>query len=511
MDSTKGAKILGIFPHASESHFVVMRTFMMELAKKKHNVTLYSSHRLDDRLDNLKENIIEPEFPFWKEVQKQAGVKDLTALSAINNDKLNTHLAAAGHSLMDYFLSNSKMQELLKTPVDDFDYDMIIVDLFYSEALLALGHYFSVPVIGVVNTDFANYMEQIQDVMIPSACLPYDLKNYDRNLGYWQRLANIKSCLARRESFVYDHYGRQEKVIKKHFKASIPSIMDLQSNLALLLVNNYYPLATPKPSIPNIIPVGGLHIRAPKELPWHIRRFLDEARFGAIYMHLGDEKLCADISKEKLDVLFHVLGKQQERILWTCHDVQKIEGLPKNMMIQHLVPQTDILAHPHIRLFIMNGDIMGLQESIIRHVPLLGLPLFKNEMENIMLAEKLQIGVRIDYTNLTESSLDWALETILHKEFYVLNIRDISKIFRDRPLGGLANAMFWLDYIDRYGNGPLKTQALGMPLNELHLADLRFYSYLRSLVVLGVLIGLYYVVMFLWKKRQTDKMFSKLN
>ncbi|XP_046811242.1 UDP-glycosyltransferase UGT4 [Lucilia cuprina] len=511
MGSTKGAKILGIFPHASESHFVVMRTFMMELAKKEHNVTLYSSHRLDDRLDNLKENIIEPEFPFWKEVQKQAGVKDLPALSAINNDKLNNHLAAAGHSLMDYFLSNGKMQELLKTPVDDFDYDMIIVDLFYSEALLALGHYFSVPVIGVVNADFANYMEQIQDVMIPSACLPYDLKNYDRNLGYWQRLANIKSCLARRESFVYDHYGRQEKVIKKHFKASIPSIMDLQSNLALLLVNNYYPLATPKPLIPNIIPVGGLHIRAPKELPWHIRRFLDEARFGAIYMHLGDEKLCADIPKEKLDVLFHVLGKRQECILWTCHDVQKIEGLPKNMMIQHLVPQTDILAHPHIRLFIMNGDIMGLQESIIRHVPLLGLPLFENEMENIMLAEKLQIGVRVDYTNLTESSLDWALETILHKEFYVLNIRDISKIFRDRPLGGLANAIFWLDYIDRYGNGPLKTQALGMPLNELHLADLRFYSYLRSLVVLGVLIGLYYVGMFLWKKRQTDKMFSKLN
>lgn len=64
---TNGAKILGIFPHASESHFVMMRTLMMELARKEHNITLYSSHRLDDRLDNLKEIIIEPEFPFWKE------------------------------------------------------------------------------------------------------------------------------------------------------------------------------------------------------------------------------------------------------------------------------------------------------------------------------------------------------------------------------------------------------------------------------------------------------------
>lgn len=39
----------------------------MELSKRDHNITLYSSHRLDDRLDNLKENVIEPEFQFWKE------------------------------------------------------------------------------------------------------------------------------------------------------------------------------------------------------------------------------------------------------------------------------------------------------------------------------------------------------------------------------------------------------------------------------------------------------------
>lgn len=40
---------------------------MMELARREHNITIYSSHRLDDRFDNLKEYIVEPEFPFWKE------------------------------------------------------------------------------------------------------------------------------------------------------------------------------------------------------------------------------------------------------------------------------------------------------------------------------------------------------------------------------------------------------------------------------------------------------------
>lgn len=119
---------------------------------------------------------------------------------------------------MDYFFTNEKMQELLKSSRDDFDYDLIIVDLFYTEALLALGYYYGVPVVAMLNTDFANYMEQIQELMVPAACLPYELENYDKHLGYWQRLANIKSCFDRRQSFISDHYGQQEQVINKHFQ-----------------------------------------------------------------------------------------------------------------------------------------------------------------------------------------------------------------------------------------------------------------------------------------------------
>lgn len=119
---------------------------------------------------------------------------------------------------MDYFFNNYQIQELLKISPDDFDYDLIIVDIFYSEALLALGYYFRTPVIGVVSTDFANYMDQVQENLVPSACLPYTLEKYDNNIGFWQRLSNIQTCLKRRAEFVKYHYGNQEKIIKQHFK-----------------------------------------------------------------------------------------------------------------------------------------------------------------------------------------------------------------------------------------------------------------------------------------------------
>lgn len=109
------------------------------------------------------------------------------------------------------------MQDLLNISTEDFDYDLIVVDIFYTEALLALGYYFTCPVVGVVNTDFANYMQQVQEIMVPSPCLPYNLENYDKNLDYFQRLNNINLCLERRNSLINDHYGNQEKIIKKYF------------------------------------------------------------------------------------------------------------------------------------------------------------------------------------------------------------------------------------------------------------------------------------------------------
>lgn len=112
------------------------------------------------------------------------------------------------------------MQDLLKLTPNEFDYDLIIVDVFFTEALLALAYQFSVPVIGLVSTDFANYMEQIQDMMVPAACLPYELSSYDTDLNFWQRSNNIRSCMDRRESFIHDHYRQQEQVIKKHFQQS---------------------------------------------------------------------------------------------------------------------------------------------------------------------------------------------------------------------------------------------------------------------------------------------------
>lgn len=261
-----------------------------------------------------------------------------------------------------------------------------------------------------------------------------------------------------------------------------------------------------------IVPAGGLHIRGPRELPWNLKRFVEESRPGVIYMQLGNEQLCGQLPKQKLETLFKFLGSRKESVVWTCHDVKKLDGLPKNVMIQHAVAQIDILAHPRVKAFITNGDLLSLQEAIVRHVPMLGLPIFKNERKNMDLAVKLGIGLQLDTSNFTTESLNWAIQELTAHEQYQLTIREVSSEYRDRPLGALASAMFWVKYIARHkGGAAIRTRGIDIASNQLHLFDLFVFYFGVAIAIIALLPVIYFATKYAQKRKENNSKLSKLN
>lgn len=261
-----------------------------------------------------------------------------------------------------------------------------------------------------------------------------------------------------------------------------------------------------------IVPAGGLHIRGPRELPWNLKRFVEESRPGVIYMQLGNEQLCGQLPKEKREILFKFLGSRKESVVWTCHDVKKLDGLPKNVMIQHSVAQIDILAHPQVRAFITNGDLLSLQEGIARHVPMLGLPIFKNEQKNMDVVVKLGIALQLDKNNFTTESLNWAIQELTTQEQYQLTIREVSSEFRDRPLGALASAMFWVKYIARHkGGAAIRTRGIDIASNHLHLFDLFVFYFGVAIAITSVVPALYFALKYVQKRKENNSKLSKLS
>lgn len=291
------------------------------------------------------------------------------------------------------------------------------------------------------------------------------------------------------------------------------NIATLQAELAVLLFNSHVPLLTPRPLLLNTIAAGGMHIRHPRELPWPLRRFLDESRAGVVYMNLGNEQSCTDVPKHVMQLLLNTLGKRKERVVWTCHDHTTLKNLPANIMVQHAVAQADILTHPHVHTFLMNGDLLSMQEGIMRHVPLIGVPIFRNEVRNMELAVRLGVGIHLNYNNLTETALNWALQTIKENSTYQLTIRKVATTFRDRPLGAVETCMYWMDYVLRHqGGADLKTLGVSIPSSQLHLFDLYIYYFAITLLSVSVLAAAFYGIrIILMRKREIRKMYSKLS
>lgn len=134
--------------------------------------------------------------------------------ASLNEVQLESALANSGYNLVANFLSNIAVQQLLSMPKDNSPFNIIVVDMFYTDALLFVCHYFKRPCIGVVSSDFANYMGSTMDMMVPGACLPYN-PHQTTKPDFWERLQHTQSCMNRRKRILDGHYTLQQDLVAK--------------------------------------------------------------------------------------------------------------------------------------------------------------------------------------------------------------------------------------------------------------------------------------------------------
>jgi glucuronosyltransferase len=59
---------------------------------------------------------------------------------------------------------------------------------------------------------------------------------------------------------------------------------------------------------------------------------------------------------------------------------------------------------------------MSIQEAIHRGVPLIGIPIYGDQRQNLATVMSYGIGIRLDYENITTESVTWALNEVLNNE-----------------------------------------------------------------------------------------------
>lgn len=127
------------------------------------------------------------------------------------------------------------------------------------------------------------------------------------------------------------------------------------------------------------------------------------------------------LNPEVKQTLLSVFSKLPYNILWKYEDTD-LSDKPNNVRIEKWIPQNDILAHSNIRLFITHGGLLSTIETAYHGVPILGIPIFGDQMMNMAQAEAIGIGKRLDFTNLKEDTLLAAIQEVISDPKYVKSV-----------------------------------------------------------------------------------------
>jgi glucuronosyltransferase len=164
-------------------------------------------------------------------------------------------------------LQHPEVQKLIHSKHHHFD--AIIVEAFSNECFMGFAHKFNAAIIQICPFGGTHWMGEWVGNPNPYSYIPDIYLHYSHHMNFLERLVNTLYGVYWRIGQEFYSIPKQEAVMKQffNFTESVPSLAELLRKTSLLLVNNHFSLNYPKPLMPNIIEVGGIHLQPPTKLP----------------------------------------------------------------------------------------------------------------------------------------------------------------------------------------------------------------------------------------------------
>lgn len=141
-------------------------------------------------------------------------------------------------------------------------------------------------------------------------------------------------------------------------------------------------------------------------------------------------------------------------------------------MVVDWMPQKDLLGHSQTKVFIAHGGTNGVQEAIYHGVPVLGIPLFFDQYDNLLRLEVKGAGKMILLPELNSRNFEKSLVEVLNVDSFRDNMQRMSRLHRDQPMTPMDQAIFWVEYVMRHKGAPhLRTEAYKMPWYSYYCVD----------------------------------------
>uniref|UniRef100_A0A182W6E0 Uncharacterized protein n=1 Tax=Anopheles minimus TaxID=112268 RepID=A0A182W6E0_9DIPT len=477
LSSADGYKILFLVPFPGPSHWLMLKHFIRELTERQHQVTCITSFTFGEKLQDYDEILIDPPYP----IRETFPVEGLFASSQTSDfDKLFMYWEL-GLNTSRHGLESENVRQFIRRT--DLEFDLIVAEQFFQESWLMFAHKYDAPILTISTYGYSDFFDRIMGLQTPWSFVPHMILSYEDDMNFLQRAYNVLLSMCDSVYRNYKYLPQQDQLAREAFGElttapdRLPSVTELEQSISVILVNSHPILSIPRPSIRGLVDIGGAHIRTPKPLPKELRIFMDEARRGVIYFSLGAYMQSAVMPVEKRNAILRVFGTLEQRVVWKFEDDSLLQKeIPPNVMITRWAPQNDILAHPNTVLFISHGGQFGTFETMHHGVPVLFIPFFGDQHRNADRAIRQGFAKKMSFESITVESFGANIRHLVENEKYYTRAKEISKLFTDRLVKPMDEAIFWIEYTARHkGAAHLKSKSIRFNWFQYYSFDLVLY------------------------------------
>lgn len=340
------AEILCIFPTPSYSHSVVFRAVTEKLLERGHKITLMTTHPNDDERNHENVTLVDVSFSvkmldaFWDKSVYRRSIKLILEFIDMDAEKVDKQLETEG------------MQKILNGGSKKFD--LLLLEILQAPGpFYAIAEKFEIPVVGIASSDAITLGNEIMGNEVNAIAHPDRMLPFAVVESFKQRLGSCFVNLLMNFFIIPRMEKNFDAVLKKHFPEINKTTHELVRNVELLLINAHPVLGFIRPILPNTIPLGFLHIKPPKALPQELSTLMDDSKHGVIFMSFGTV-VTAKFYEKSFGTFFKAFSRLPYDVLWK-YDGEVTETVPPNVHIRKWFPQSDLLAHPKVKLFITHG------------------------------------------------------------------------------------------------------------------------------------------------------------
>ncbi|KAH8346663.1 hypothetical protein KR084_007604, partial [Drosophila pseudotakahashii] len=475
-------RILLIAPFESHSQCMMMTPYIEALNDRGHHLTVIHAFEHCKPIENVTfirirdNNNVYSDFEEFFEISA-AGNK-WVEMTSMANIMVNASLNV---------LNNLEVRTLMQSNVT---FDLVVLEPGFTDVLYGLAVHFDAPLIGL-STSAAdwntNSLVGNAATTLVEPLVPLGVKTV-RNI--WDRIYN---WLYTTEEWLLVHFVFLPKMrlVHNHFFGHLErSFNEIRHDFSLILLNQHFSLFRARSNVPGLVEVAGFHI--PKEdpkLPDDLQLFIDEAEHGAIYFALGFDQKSKDLPEETQKMLLESFESMPQRVIWKF-EIEAPWNLSSNIYIAKILPQQAILAHPNVKLFISQGGMLSVIEAAYYGKPILGLPLFFDQFQNLEVLEEEGAALHLNINTLTGQELRDTVERLINQPKYRENALAVSQRFRDKPMHPLETAVYWTEYVIRYKG------ANHMKVSQSQVKLFEYYS-LDKFLMVGIRLSLVVAIIFL--------------